>query len=105
MTISIQNSSDGDWAYFVMEQSENLENLASIVSATANHSLSHLVSGISRYVLCYQMTYITATASCSKYRITIRRAVWVELDVEESFFLLSISQVFSIIILPKYVRF
>jgi len=45
------------------------------------------------------MTYIAATACCSKYRFISRRAVGVELDVEESFFLLPISQVFSIIVL------
>jgi len=94
----------GKWAYFVIESFENLEYLVSIVRATANHSLYHLVSCISRYVLCCQMTYITATAGCSKYGITIRRAVWVEFDVKERFFFLSISQVFSNIVLSKYIR-
>jgi hypothetical protein len=37
--------------YFIMEQSENLENLVSTVNATANHSLSRLASYISRYIV------------------------------------------------------
>ncbi len=83
-----------------MEQSENLENLVSIVTATANHSLSHFSQLYLKDSSCW-ITYIAATASCSKYRIKTRRAVGVELDVEEGFFLLSISHVFSNVVLSN----